>query len=170
MTGSSLREALGPQVQIRPVARNLSGSKENVVLRFNGDWNDFKSISAIMLLAKYGLNLKKAKRAVEDAMDHGPVPLILPLVDDKTAMVAEMSGFGFTLQITTPPKSIDIKAIRENLNLTQEQFSVLYGIELRTLQGYESGARKPDRTTLNYLRMIKCEPETMKRVALAAAG
>jgi len=38
----------------------------------------------------------------------------------------------------------DVKGIRENLKLTQQQFAALIGISIRTLQNWEQGRRVPD--------------------------
>jgi putative transcriptional regulator len=38
----------------------------------------------------------------------------------------------------------DVKAIRENLKLTQRQFAALVGISPRTLQNWEQGHRVPE--------------------------
>lgn len=38
----------------------------------------------------------------------------------------------------------DVKAIRENLNLTQRQFATLLGISPRTIQNWEQGHRIPE--------------------------
>jgi putative transcriptional regulator len=38
----------------------------------------------------------------------------------------------------------DVKAIRETLKLTQQQFAAMLGISLRTLQNWEQGRRSPE--------------------------
>jgi putative transcriptional regulator len=41
-------------------------------------------------------------------------------------------------------KPPDVKAIREGLHFTQQQFAALLGISVRTLQNWEQGRRAPD--------------------------
>jgi putative transcriptional regulator len=41
-------------------------------------------------------------------------------------------------------ESPDVKSIREDLNLTQQQFAALIGISIRTLQNWEQGRRLPE--------------------------
>lgn len=41
-------------------------------------------------------------------------------------------------------ESPDVKAIRDNLHLTQEQFAALIGISVRTLQNWEQNRRVPE--------------------------
>jgi putative transcriptional regulator len=45
---------------------------------------------------------------------------------------------------TLPFESPDVRAIREDLALTQQQFAALIGISVRTLQNWEQGRRKPE--------------------------
>jgi len=48
----------------------------------------------------------------------------------------------------------DVRAIRENLHLSQSEFAAAYQIPLATLQGWEQGRRNPDKTAAAYLNVI----------------
>ena len=48
----------------------------------------------------------------------------------------------------------DVKALREDLHLSQSEFAEAYKIPLTTLQGWEQGRRHPDRTAAAYLNVI----------------
>jgi putative transcriptional regulator len=71
------------------------------------------------------------------------------------------SGFGIA-RLTEG--TVDLKRLRTQLAMTQEQFALRYGFELDALQNWEQGRRAPDRATLRYLRVI----ERMPREAAAA--
>ena len=43
---------------------------------------------------------------------------------------------------------INIRALRENLNMSQQDFSKAYHIPLATIQNWEQGRRCPDRTAM----------------------
>lgn len=58
---------------------------------------------------------------------------------------------------------INIKALREKLNMSQQEFSKAYNIPLATVQNWEQGRRCPDKTAMAYLRAIMCYPEEIKR-------
>jgi putative transcriptional regulator len=60
-----------------------------------------------------------------------------------------------------------VTIIRRALDLTQEEFSLRYGIPLGTLRDWEQGRTEPDATARAYLKVIALEPET---VAGAFAG
>jgi putative transcriptional regulator len=53
----------------------------------------------------------------------------------------------------------DVRAIREQLHMTQGEFADAYRIPLATLKGWEQGRRHPDRTAAAYLNVIAKLPE-----------
>lgn len=62
----------------------------------------------------------------------------------------------------------DVRAIREELGLSQQAFASAYRIPLATLKGWEQGRRLPDATASAYLNVIARLPDAA-RAALQAA-
>lgn len=61
----------------------------------------------------------------------------------------------------------DVRSLREELRLSQQEFCRAYRIPLATLKGWEQGRRRPDATAAAYLNVIAQLPlET--RAVLAA--
>jgi len=56
----------------------------------------------------------------------------------------------------------DVRAIREHLHMTQDEFAASYGIPLATLKGWEQGRRNPDATAAAYLNVIAKIPNEAK--------
>jgi putative transcriptional regulator len=56
----------------------------------------------------------------------------------------------------------DAKVIREHLDLSQRAFSETYGIPLATLQNWEQGRNRPDKTASAYLWSIAKLPDEIK--------
>ncbi len=52
-----------------------------------------------------------------------------------------------------------IKKIREDLGLSQQEFSELILVSVRTLQNWEQGRRQPQGPALALLRIIKKDPK-----------
>jgi putative transcriptional regulator len=52
------------------------------------------------------------------------------------------------------PKHVDVKAIRQKLHLTRQQFANRYGFSIRTLEKWEQGVREPDGAARAYLVVI----------------
>ena len=65
------------------------------------------------------------------------------------------------------PAEIDVRAVRVRLKLTQEEFSVRYGLTLARVRDWEQGRSAPDSAARAYLTVIEREP---KAVARALAG
>ena len=53
----------------------------------------------------------------------------------------------------------DVRAIREQLKMSQQEFSSIYRIPLPTLQGWEQGRRQPDATAAAFLNVIARIPK-----------
>ncbi|MBL8236123.1 MAG: helix-turn-helix domain-containing protein [Bryobacterales bacterium] len=53
------------------------------------------------------------------------------------------------------PDEVDVKRIRTSAGMTQIDFARAFHIELRTLQDWEQGRRKPDATSRAYLSVIQ---------------
>lgn len=53
----------------------------------------------------------------------------------------------------------DIKKIRESLHLSQQEFSDLVFVSVRTLQNWEQGRRQPQGPALALLMILKNDPK-----------
>jgi putative transcriptional regulator len=62
----------------------------------------------------------------------------------------------------------DVRAIREDLGLSQQAFARAYRIPLATLKGWEQGRRQPDATASAYLSVIAGMPQQTRDVLRAA--
>jgi putative transcriptional regulator len=67
---------------------------------------------------------------------------------------------GFTVNV---PEEIDVKSIRNGLGLTQPEFSLRFGFDVRAVQDWEQKRRQPDRAARILLTVIAYEPEAVKR-------
>lgn len=67
----------------------------------------------------------------------------------------------------SPPRRVfefeapDVKAIREDLDLTQHQFAAMIGISVRTLQNWEQGRREPEGPAKVLLMVAAKHPATI---------
>lgn len=57
----------------------------------------------------------------------------------------------------------DVRVMRENLRLTQEEFAARFHIGLARLRDWEQGRYKPDSAALAYLKVIAREPDAVLR-------
>ena len=63
--------------------------------------------------------------------------------------------------------SAEIKAIRTNVKMSQAVFARSFQLSLDTLKGWEQGKRRPDAAAANFLRLIKADPEHVRRMLVA---
>lgn len=66
------------------------------------------------------------------------------------------------------PQKIDVKAIRADLDMTQESFASRFGFSINTLRHWEQGARQPEGPTRAYLMVIQREPKMVQKALQAA--
>lgn len=59
---------------------------------------------------------------------------------------------------------IDVAALRTDLNLTQDQFARMFGINIRTLRNWEQGRRLPRGPARILLQMIAKHPREVLSV------
>ena len=61
------------------------------------------------------------------------------------------------------PVTIDVKAIREKVRMTQDEFARQYGFSKRSLEQWEQGRRTPTGASRAFLVVIASEPEAVQR-------
>ena len=66
------------------------------------------------------------------------------------------------------PERIDVKAIRDGLGLTQEEFAGRFGFSVNTLRHWEQGKRQPEGATRAYLLVIERAPKAVEKALRAA--
>jgi DNA-binding transcriptional regulator YiaG len=154
----SLKEqfaGLGPEKGIDLVR---SGSPAVISLRASPDAKNLKTISAIIALVRRGVPVLRAKSAIEEILERGRVAVLVPKVENASALASEMAEAGF-LAAKVAARQIDVRALRERLGLTQEQFALRYGLDLDAVRNWEHKRRKPDPAAQGYLRVIARLPE-----------
>ena len=64
------------------------------------------------------------------------------------------------------PAEIDVKTIREKVDMSQEQFARQFGFSKRTLQHWEQGLRVPTGPARAFLTVIAREPAAVRRALM----
>jgi putative transcriptional regulator len=64
--------------------------------------------------------------------------------------------------VTIPPE-VDVQAIRQNLDMTRQQFSETFGFSIRTLEKWERGERHPEASARAYLTIIQSHPNVVRK-------
>jgi putative transcriptional regulator len=66
------------------------------------------------------------------------------------------------------PETIDVKAIRTKLGMTQEEFAGRFGFSINTLRHWEQGVRQPEGPARAYLLVIDRAPKAVQKALQAA--
>jgi len=154
---SSLKERLERLGPVRGIDRVRSGSPVALSLTLHGKLADLKTVSAALALAKRHLPMLRGKRAMEALLDTRRAYVLVPMVEDVAALTADLAAHGVAAAVL-PDGPADVRAIRQELGLTQEQFALRFGLEVAALRNWEAGRREPDTATRSYLRVIRNAP------------
>ena len=120
----------------------------------------------MLALARRGMTMLRAKRAMEALVEHRGASVSLSKVEDLAALLSELAQAGIGASMVCTTAKVDVREIRTRLGLNREQFSLRYGLEQETVRNWENGKREPDAAVRSYLRAISNDPE---RVAEAYA-
>jgi DNA-binding transcriptional regulator YiaG len=161
MTKSSLREQFERLGRVQGIDPVRSGSSAIVSLRLIGKLDQTKTVEAVIALRRRGVPTLKAKRAVEAAIEGRANVLDVPTIESRHALAEDLRRFGFDMSLITPV-TVDVRKLRERLGLTQEQFSLRFGLELDAVRNWEYGRREPDAAARSYLAVIDKDPEAVQ--------
>ncbi|MFM9913108.1 MAG: helix-turn-helix domain-containing protein [Methylophilaceae bacterium] len=63
---------------------------------------------------------------------------------------------------TYRPEAVDVSALRQRMDMTQEQFAARFGFSVATLRHWERGDRSPHGASLVLLNVIKHAPDAVR--------
>lgn len=127
----------------------------------------YEPISVARELMNSGFSLKKAHDLLNRLVADEELAIVLPAVEDARKMMATFRRLGIEATVRAAPDASDPKAIRERLGLSQAEFAARFGIDLDTLQNWEQGRNRPDRTARILLRVIELHPEAVEDALVA---
>jgi DNA-binding transcriptional regulator YiaG len=121
-----------------------------------------RPVDVVRFFQSRGLSLKRAHQVLDRVVSGGRVAIELT-ADDVANLLANLARFGIHAAIIRPP-SIDAKAVRESLSLSQAEFAIRFGLELDTIQNWEQSRNTPDPAAKLLLGIIQASPEIVERV------
>ena len=90
------------------------------------------------------------------------------MLESATTFEREIEGYGAKAMPLGAPETVDVKAIREMLGLSQEAFSRRFGLDLGTVRNWEQQRSRPDTAARVLLRTIEKEPDAVTRALTAS--
>src|SRR5438046_1553496 len=96
-------------------------------------------------------------------------PLGERLLDSMKELQAHLRGkIKLSETVYHVPPETDVRALREKLGLSQSAFAALFGFNVRSLQDWEQGRRRPEVPIRAYLAVIQRDPRAVIRALRAA--
>jgi len=166
---SSLKERLARLGPIRDVDRVQCGSPAVFVLRLPANGIEPKMVDATLALAKRGMTMLRAKRAIEGLLATSSAFVILPKLEDSRVLAKELNDAGIASAPVDPTRNIDVRQLRERLGLSREDFALRYGLEVESVRNWEIGRREPDSAAKSYLRAIDNDPQKVEEAYAPAS-
>jgi putative transcriptional regulator len=160
-TNSLLPPGFARLARTPAAGRVESGSPATLLIEWAGDIRDIQKIPAIEALAHRWMPKLRAMRAVDAMVGDRKAFVYIPKVESLDTLTQELAKAGVKAT-ALPNAGIDVRAIREKLDLTQEQFAVRYGLDVVAVRNWETGRRTPDTAALSYLRAIRANPEAVE--------
>jgi putative transcriptional regulator len=109
-------------------------------------------------ITKFKLNPKKPPRSDWRAYD------AMSEADRHRAAVSDPDAPPSTAaQLARARRVPTVRALRQKLKLTQEQFAARFDLPLGTVRDWEQGAHRPDRAAQVLLRVIARDPDAVAR-------
>ena len=91
------------------------------------------------------------------------------LVDSAKQIAQHLRGeIELPMKVVRVVPDVDIRAIREGQGLTRAQFAERYGLQVRAIQEWEQGRRKPEPAVRAYMIVIKNQPAAVRKALTAA--
>jgi len=161
LTNSWLPEGFERLGRVPGEPRVSDGSPAAVLLEGLTELRHMKTITAIRALGRRWTPILRAKRAIEAMIANGRAFVLVPKLESIDALTAELAECGVKAS-RIPDTDVDVKAMRDRLDLTQEQFALHYGLDLDAVRNWEHGRRKPDTAARSYLRAIYNDPAAIE--------
>jgi DNA-binding transcriptional regulator YiaG len=127
-----------------------------------------KGPEAALALAKRHLSMREAHDVVTRLFDTGEAIVDLPCVESADALARDLVKCNVVAKPYGAPLRVDVKAVREGFDMSQERFAAEFGLELATLRNWEQGRSEPDAAARNFLMMIARNPSAVRQALVAA--
>lgn len=158
---SSLKDLLARPAPSRSGDRAPSASHTDFALRCVGPL--LRPVSVAQALTRHGLGLRRAHAALNRLAEGERVVVRLPEVHDPAEFKRELAELNVAAETRQIPDTVDVRAVRDRLGLSQLEFAAKFGLDLDAVQNWEQGRTRPDRNARILLRVIAVAPDAVEQ-------
>jgi DNA-binding transcriptional regulator YiaG len=105
--------------------------------------------------------MRAGHRALTTLLEQRSVVVEVPCVEDLQKLIGELAEFDIKASLYDSPK-VDVRAVRERLGLSQDEFAVQFGLDVATVRNWEQGRSEPDRAARTALWTIATNPQAVR--------
>jgi DNA-binding XRE family transcriptional regulator len=145
-------------VEFREIERVPSGAPARLLLKAGRHPN---TPLAAVALARRHFSLRSAHRTLTTLLEEGSAIVEVPCVEDLQKLIGELAGFDIEATLYDSPK-VDVRAVRERLGLSQDEFALQFGLDVATVRNWEQGRSEPDRAARTALWTIATNPQAVR--------
>lgn len=156
---SSFKAALARQGSGK--ATSLAASDFPTVKVLLRNANITQPVNVARALKGLGLSLRKAHLVLDRLAEGKDVPAELDAQPVEQHGLEGLLALGVEAHRIASPPQVDVRAIRENLGLSQADFATRFGLEVDTIRNWEQGRYAPDRAAVILLTVIEHHPEAV---------
>lgn len=161
---SELRTRAGPRARARaapPAPSSSGGARVDLILtpttRPPGTQNA-DAFAVARLLVRAGAPVRTARKAVDDLAAGKTAYVEAPDVADYALLKRKMRGLNVAAR-RIAPRTVDVKALRARLGISQEAFAGRYGLDVATVRNWEQGRTRPEGPAAVLLQVIERDPD-----------
>jgi DNA-binding transcriptional regulator YiaG len=96
-----------------------------------------------------------------ELLEEKKVVIEVPCVEDLATLTRELAEFDIKATVYDAPK-VDVRAIRERLGLSQDEFALQFGLDVASVRNWEQGRSEPDKAARTALWTIATNPEAVR--------
>ncbi len=164
MMNSSLKELFARAGRIPGDVRVSSGSPAICVLKKVR--RSPATVPVARALMRRHVPVKQAYDTITQLLAGERVVLRIPMLEDSSYFQSELRAHGVDVVSIKVPRDVDIKSLREQTGLSQEQFAATFGLDVATVRNWEQGRSSPDTAARVLLAVIQHDPDAVKRALL----
>jgi DNA-binding transcriptional regulator YiaG len=158
---SELKKRAGTRVRFRaaPSGRsNSGGAPASLILMPPTSRRLGDMFEIARLLVDAGVPVRTAKKALDELAASKSAYVEAPTVADYDLMKRKMMSQNVAVH-RIELRTVDVKALRTRLGISQEAFAGRYGLDVATVRNWEQGRTQPDGPAAALLQLIERDPE-----------
>ena len=123
-----------------------------------------RRIGAADALTKRHVSLRRAHSIITRLAEGERVAVMVPVVENVETFERDLLAADVVPTRRQAPEKVDVRAIRDRLGLTQEEFAARFALDPASVRNWEQGRTRPEAPIRSYLRVIDKHGEVVEEM------